>query len=620
MSIDTTDITSTEHLLSLRAPLHASLSADGERLLLTTVEVPIGTVEEVVRVSVIDMANGTEAPFAEDGAHSAVWSPDGAVAWVQNDTVRIDGRPVDTEFTVAGAPSWGPGSLAVAARRGTVIDRTKPYRWTRPIMAADGITALEDPPQLRVIDVATGEGRWLTDDGWRWSAPRWSPSGDRIAAIASNEPTGVMRGSHLRIVSLDGTVVSPGVAGRALAHQWLPDGRLVVLASEPHPHPLGSTPRLYLVDGGGVSEQPLADPLGDVYGDNPAEMADRYDTTLLPVGGSKIVVRVGARGRMGIVLFDVDTHEVQMVADGPRCCSPVDYAGGRLVFTSQSAEAPVEVKVWTAERGERPITDLAAGWTNGTTVRRFTVAAPIGEVDAWFVAPSDAAGPVPTVLMIHGGPHFTYGECCNFDIHALCAAGFAVVYTNPRGSNGYGDAFAQAVHEDWADGPASDLMAVLDHVVAQGWADGARLGVAGGSYGGYMTAWLCATTERFRAGVAENPVSDLAAMYATSDIGVPFFTSNFHGGPHVHPDVYRTQSPLWEAHRCRTPMLFVSGDQDRRCPPAQSFAMHRVLCDVGTPSEVLVLPGCSHEGATYGPIPCRLAHDEALVEWMTRWL
>jgi LSD1 subclass zinc finger protein len=298
----------------------------------------------------------------------------------------------------------------------------------------------------------------------------------------------------------------------------------------------------------------------------------------------------------------------------------VAFAHDTLVFASQRAEEPVELKVWSPAGGERALTSFTAGWASGVSVRRFTVVAPIGEVDGWYVSPAGAGGPLPTVLLVHGGPHFTYGESCNFDIHALCAAGFGVVFTNPRGSNGYGDAFAQAVHEDWAEGPAADLLAVVDHVVASGWADGARLGVAGNSYGGYMTTWLCATTDRFRAGVAENPVTDLASMYATSDIGVPFFAANFRGAPHERPDLYRTQSPLWEAHRCRTPLLFVTGDKDCRCPAAQAFAMHRVLCDVGTPSEVLVLPGSSHEGSTYGPIPCRLAHDEALTEWMTRWL
>ncbi len=109
-------------------------------------------------------------------------------------------------------------------------------------------------------------------------------------------------------------------------------------------------------------------------------------------------------------------------------------------------------------------------------------------------------------------------------------------------------------------------------------------------------------------------------MYGTSDIGRRFFPAQLGGPPHEKADVYLSQSPLLHAHRCRTPALFVIGELDRRCPPGQAWAMHRVLCEVGTPSQVLVLPGSTHEGSTYGPISARLAHDEALVAWMSRWL
>ena len=118
----------------------------------------------------------------------------------------------------------------------------------------------------------------------------------------------------------------------------------------------------------------------------------------------------------------------------------------------------------------------------------------------------------------------------------------------------------------------------------------------------------------------ENPVTDPAAMHATSDIGPWFFEGQFGGAPHEVPDRYAAQTPLHHAHRCRTPVLWVVGEADRRCPPAQAFAMHRAVRRTGTPSEVLVLPGSSHEGSTYGPPAGRLAHDRALVEWMRRWV
>ena len=372
-----------------------------------------------------------------------------------------------------------------------------------------------------------------------------------------------------------------------------------------------------------VREVPVPGLLGDVYGDCAAELADVYEHVMLARGRS-VVVRVTDGGRMGVAVVDIDTGGVQTVLDGPRSCSPVGLAGDRLVVTRQSAETYPELAVVDLVEGpasERRLVAFADRLDPFAVVERFDVRSPDGwELDAWFLSAHDAVRPLPTVLVVHGGPHFAYGEAFSLDAQALCRAGFGVLYTNPRGSTGYGDAFAHAVHGDWAEGPTRDVLAVVDAAVDRGWVDPARLGVTGNSYGGYLAAWLASTTSRFGAAVIENPVTDLLGMFGTSDIGRRFFPAQLGGQPHEIADVYLAQSPLLQAHRCRTPSLFVTGELDRRCPPGQAWAMHRVLYQSGTPSEVLVLPGASHEGSTYGPVPARLAHDEALVDWMARWL
>ncbi len=621
----------TERLLALRAPLHASLSPDGAQLLLTTTHVPLGTETTVEQLTTIDVATGDATPLAAavEGDHSAVWSPDGArFAFITTRNgaaqIAVACGGVDLAFfDVAGQlvepPAWSPDgtALVLVCKHGDVIDRTRPYRWTRPIAAFDSTGHLEDPPQLQLLDLAAGSTCWLTNDEWRWSTPRWAPAGDRIVAIASQDPTGTLEGHRLRVVTIDGVVANAPVSGgRTVLGEWLPDGRLVALIGAPENEPVGSHARLYIIDGDDVSELDVPDLLGDVYGDQPAELADSYSHLVIPTDDA-LIVRVGARGRMGIARINVDSGDTQTLVDGPRCASPVGWAQGRLVFTTQSAGAPVELAV-TESGNERRLTNFAP--TQPVTVTRTVVLSELGPLDGWFIAPAGSAMPLPTVLMIHGGPNFTYGEAFNYDAHALCAAGFGVLYTNPRGSTGYGDAFTHAGISDWADGPARDLMAVLEAAIAAGLVDPTRLGVTGNSYGGYMSAWLAATTTRFRAAVIENPVTDLSAMYGASDIGYRFIPANFGGTPYEQLERYAAQSPLWQAHRCTTPCLFVVGTDDKRCPSAQAWSMHRVLCGVGTPSEVLTLPGSSHEGSTYGPPMGRLAHNEALVEWMTRWV
>lgn len=655
-------ITATQLLLARRAPLHASLSPDGSLLALTTSSLAAGTEDETISFTLVDVATGDERPVPGAGADDriGVWSPDGntlAVLTEREGTTTLSvipfgdasgagARVLFGAAHVVGPPVWSPDgrTIAVPCRRGEVIDRTRPYRWSRPIPAFDGLGPLEDPPQIRLVDVASGEGRWVTDDGWRWGMPRWSPDGTRLAAVASLDPTGRQVGQFLRIIDVEPSGTSephapdvPDVpGGRTLVATWLADGRLVVLIGEPRDRPSGTEARIVVVDGDDVGVVTLRGGvrlLGDVYGDNPAELADSYETVLLADTGSSVIVRTGSRGRMGIARLDVDSGTIDVLVDGDRCASPIAAIGDVLVFTTQSCERPVELAVvpLVGDGGERQLTSCSDGGPTRVVARRFVVAGPslsndqhaAGglELDAWFLRDVDAGdGPLPTVLVVHGGPQFAFGESFNVDVHALCAAGFGVLYTNPRGSTGWGDAFAHAVHSDWADGPTQDVLAVVDHAIAEGWVDGARLGVTGNSYGGYLSAWLSATTDRFRAAVIENPVTDLVAMWGTSDIGFGFFSAQFGGPPRDRMDVYVAQSPLHQAHRSTTPSLFVVGEVDRRCPPAQAWAMHRVLVSVGTPSEVLVLPGSTHEGSTYGPPAARFAHDDALVEWMTRWV
>jgi dipeptidyl aminopeptidase/acylaminoacyl peptidase len=364
---------------------------------------------------------------------------------------------------------------------------------------------------------------------------------------------------------------------------------------------------------------------GDVYGDQPAELADSYDHLLLVHPDGSLIIRTGARGRMGIVRVRIDettNDPCEVLIDGERCCSPVATTTDDLIFTTQSSVSPVEIAVFNySTKSERLLTQFAQVDTPPLAVTRFTVDTTDGfTLDAWFLSAQDVSTPLPTVSLIHGGPHFAYGEVFSLDAHALCAAGFGVLYTNVRGSTGYGDVFAYAAHSNWAEGPASDQLLVIERAIELGLADPDRLGVAGNSYGGYLSAWLVSTTSRFRAAVIENPVTDLVSMYGTSDIGATFFPSQFGGAPHERLDTYYQQSPIMHAHQCTTPCLFVIGENDRRCPPAQAWAMHRALCVKGTTSEVLVLPQSPHEGSTYGPPSGRLAHDNALVDWMTRWL
>lgn len=632
----------TARLLARRAPIHASVRADG-LMLLTTVHVPEGSTETVTTLSLLDTVSGGERPLtcAAPGDHSAVWAPDGeALVWCSTDADRSvlrwaasigsEARPVPGSDGVAGAAAWSPDGrmLAFGAPSREPIDRSKPFRWTSALLHFDGTGPLEAPPQVRIVDLTSGEVRRLTDDHWRYSTIRWSPAGDRLAVCAGLDPDGFRSGQHLVVLGLDGSRNEPDVpGGRAVIPVWRHEGEIAVVVVDPKDRPIGSAAVILRVAGEQVTQLQVHGLIGgDVYGDHQAELCDVYDAVLLDAADGSFVVRTASGGRMGIARLVADTGALTEIVGGDRCCTPVAIVGDRLLFTTISVTDTAELATVQLDGSdERRITDFAgaAPQVPETRVRvqRFSVVtdAP-APIEAWFVHPAGATLPVPTVLVVHGGPNFAYGDTFSCDVHALCDAGFGVLYANPRGSTGSGDDFTHAARRDWADGPSRDLLAVVDEAIGRGLVLGDRLGVTGNSYGGFMSAWLASTTDRFRAAVAENPVTDLAAMHAVSDIGAWFFEGQFGGTPQQVPELYAAQSPLHQAHRCRTPVLWVVGEVDRRCPPSQAWAMHRAVRRTGTVSEVLVLPGSSHEGSTYGPPEARLAHDAALVEWMQRWV
>lgn len=593
---------STARLLANRAPVSAHLSDDQLSLIVGTVEIPISSKDALKKSWSINLATGQESELLEKDPISERFAP--------ND----EGTALSPDKKL----------VVVIKGRGSVLDVASPYRWTRPIRHFDALSDLEDPPQLQLVDLSTGESRWLTDDGWRWSSVRWSPNADAIFACRSLDPLGRDGYQYANLIDLEGNIRAlPIPGGRSIVGTWLADGRLAVIVASPQGKPPGSEACLYIVDGDIARIIDVPDLFGDVYGDQPAELADSYDNVLLAHPDGSLIIRTGSRGRMGIVRLNPDqVNSLEILINDDRCCSPVATTQSELIFTTQSSTSPVEIAVLDYEtRTERLLTHFNQVDDSPLVVNRFTIETPDGfTLDAWFLSAHKTTQPLPTVSIIHGGPHFAYGEAFSLDAHALCATGFGVLYTNVRGSTGYGDAFAHASHSNWAEGPASDQLLVIDQAIRLGLADGRKLGIAGNSYGGYLSAWLVSTTKRFKAAVIENPVIDLVSMYGTSDIGATFFTTQFSGAPHEQIEKYYQQSPLLQAHNCTTPCLFVIGEQDRRCPPAQAWAMHRALCVRGTTSEVLVLPHSSHEGSTYGPPSGRLAHDDALVEWMTRWL
>ena len=251
------------------------------------------------------------------------------------------------------------------------------------------------------------------------------------------------------------------------------------------------------------------------------------------------------------------------------------------------------------------------------------------EVEAWLVRPPDfeEGKRYPTLLTIHGGPFGQYGTGFFDEWQVYAGAGYAVLFSNPRGGSGHSEAWGRAIRgpidgggSGWGGVDYEDLMAVVDTALEKfPFLDADRLGVIGGSYGGYMTSWIIGHTKRFKAAVSERAVNSLTSMYGSSDIGW-VFKSQFGGEMWDHMNTYLARSPITYAQEIETPVLVLHSENDLRCNIEQGELLFNMLRVMGKDVEMVRFPAESH-GLSRGGSPVhRMMRFDAILEWFGRYL
>jgi dipeptidyl aminopeptidase/acylaminoacyl peptidase len=250
-----------------------------------------------------------------------------------------------------------------------------------------------------------------------------------------------------------------------------------------------------------------------------------------------------------------------------------------------------------------------------------TFRAPDGlELHGW-VTGARGDGPQPLLVDIHGGPPNAWGP--SFDpVHGyaqvLAAQGWAVLTLNPRGSDGYGEAFWNAAHGAWGVADADDFLSAVDALVAEGVADPDRLAVTGYSYGGYMTCWLTTQTDRFAAAVPGGVVTDLVSFSGTSDMAGLLDPMEYGVLAATGAERLRDLSPLTFVEKVRTPTLIVQGAADDRCPVGQAEQWFTSLRTLGREVELVLYPGASHLFVLAGRPSHRADWNQRVIGWVTR--
>ncbi|SNR29484.1 S9 family peptidase [Blastococcus mobilis] len=350
-----------------------------------------------------------------------------------------------------------------------------------------------------------------------------------------------------------------------------------------------------------------------------AELEHRGDETpaTVLVDGA-VLVGVQRRGAVELVRVPLDGGVPEPLVDGPFTVRSFAAAGGVVVAVVAHDRSAGELIAISPGR-RRLLT--AFGRRLGETgrvhrMRELTASAPDGyPVHGWVTTPP-GPGPHPVLLTIHGGPFAQYGWSLFDETQVYVSAGYAVVQCNPRGSSGYGSAHGRAIRGGFGGLDAADVLAFLDAALEEPELDADRVGIMGGSYGGYLTALLIGRTSRFAAAISERAFLDPVSFVGSSDIGW-LFPDEYLG---TDPDRLATQSALANAGSITTPTLVIHSEEDWRCPVEQGARLYVELKRRGVPSELLLFPGEGHELTRSGRPAHRLARFEHVLRWWARWL
>jgi dipeptidyl aminopeptidase/acylaminoacyl peptidase len=645
-----------EDLFRFRFLTAADLSPDGSQVVFAQTRIAPGENEDDDEVEhsdlhLLDVESGASRrlTFSDSTNSAPAISPDGTkVAFMSTRTEKaqlwllpLDGgeprKLTDLPQGVGGGAVWSPDGTKVAFTAGPQEEPRKPerpYRITRTVWRFDEIGVVDDAVQdIYVLDTtdSAAEPRRLTEDRFMNSLPQWSADGRSIVYVASHDPDSYELMSGLRRVDLEGAVTDlTEPDGLIVAHAPMSDGRVAYIVDFEREKVVGSRASLYVLDPATGTRTARGTTIeghieGGIQGDNPGTRLG-LGQLLLINGDREAVVRVQTGGEVALVRVDLEGDELHtVVAGGLRVCTTVSASEPKLLFGAFGFTEPGDLYLVDLDTGdERRLTrlndDVLAELALPTVVPLSFSSIDGAPVEGWFVHPAEADGPLPTILNIHGGPHAGWGAQFNLDNLLFVGAGYGVLLVNHRASTGYGDAFATAILGDWGNLDYADLMAGVDHAIEEDLADPDRLGVCGISGGGNLTGWIIGHTERFKAACPENPVFNWFSMYGTSDVGADFSVRELGGTPYEVEDVYRRCSPITYAHHCTTPTLFLQHENDNRCPAEQTEQFFTVLRVNGVPAEMLRFPNTPHGGSVRGPIGHRRAQNEALLDWMGRYV
>ena len=533
--------------------------------------------------------------------------------------------------------AWAPDSKRVAflarvrdeAYAEEDDKKRAPRRFTRVFHKLDSVGFTGDRRKhLFVVELDGGDPRQLTSGDFEHAGATWSPDGKRIVIDGlRDERWDVELVNRLYSVDVDGSSEPKALTGDDGSYgdpSFSPDGSRIAYRWTPEDGTYPHHSQLGVMNADGSDPKLLTTSLDLQCGPYPDSREPVWD-------GDRLVFAVEDGGNLHVYTVAADgSSEPERIVDGERVITAFDMRDSKLAYVASTHTTMRELYVGTD--GQR-VTNVGDAYTQGRELakpERFTAVSADGyEVDAWIVRPAgfEPGKRYPAVLTIHGGPFAQYGTGFFDEVQVYAAAGYVVLFSNPRGGSGYSEEHGRAIRgplndagPGWGTRDYEDVMAVVDTALANfDFIDPERLGVIGGSYGGFMTSWIIGHTNRFKAAISERAVNNLVSMFGSSDL-FWIFQRQFGGPMWENVDAYLERSPSTYAQQMDTPVLVLHSEQDLRCNIEQGEHLFTLLRLLGKDVEMVRFPAESHELSRGGSPIHRVVRFETILEYFGRYL
>lgn len=655
-----------EDLFRLRVVNKLAIAPDARRVAFELKRCDLAENRNFTQLMLVDVESGQMTPITAEARHNDTrpqWSPDGSQIAFLSDREKTTclfimsmkgGEPhrvTDRDGAISDF-SWSPDGRRLAYAYHALTEREKlereeksaeakklpHYRHTRRLdYKLDGAGFSNGlRTHIYIIDAAGGKPRQLTRGDFDHSEPRFSPDGRQVSFVANRDPDPDLHATQaaIHVSSARGDQIKrlthgPGEASR---HAWSPDGSSIAFLGRAGGDDSWwkHDERICLIPATGGKPRELTGEIDNVctnttIGDVAGPTWDP-PPVLWSADGQRIYFVVSEQGATRLYSRSVNKRDarVEVAGEVNVFAASQSRPGGAMALAIGSGTNPADVYLFDPARGGPPrrLTDV-----NGAILRRLQVGQPEEfwltrgrtRVQGWLLKPPgfDPRRKYPAILEIHGGPQAQYGHSFLHEIQWLAAKGYVVAYANPRGSTGYGLDFRRCIVNDWGNLDYADVRAVADWLFARPFVDRRRVGVTGGSYGGFMTNWIVGHETRFRAAVTQRSVTNFESMFGTSDFGY-LIIGQMGASPWSRHEKLRRMSPLTYADRIRTPLLIEHEEQDHRCSIEQAEQLFAALKLLGREVEFLRFEGESHGLSRGGRPQNRAERLRRLAGWFDK--